>query len=91
MPVGPVQTIRLTEFMADKAPLWESLQRRHGLQPIPYQDLVAWPFGDYVFGCDWDIMSDTSKIRRAGFHECIDSEEMMLKLLADFRAQKIVP
>jgi nucleoside-diphosphate-sugar epimerase len=91
MPVGPVQTIRLTEFMADKAALWESLQRRNALQAIPYQDLVAWPFGDYVFGCDWDIMSDTSKIRRAGFHECIDSEEMMLKLLADFRAQKIVP
>jgi nucleoside-diphosphate-sugar epimerase len=91
VPVGPVQTIRLTEFMADKAPLWESLQRRHGLQAIPYQDLVAWPFGDYVFGCDWDIMSDTTKIRRAGFHDCVDSEEMMLKLLADFRAQKIVP
>jgi nucleoside-diphosphate-sugar epimerase len=91
VPVGPVQTIRLTEFMADKAPLWESLQRRHGLQAIPYGDLVAWPFGDYVFGCDWDIMSDTTKIRRAGFHDCVDSEDMMLKLLADFRAQKIVP
>ena len=91
MPAGPVQTIRLTEFMADKAPLWESLQRRHGLQPIGYHDLVAWPFGDYVFGCDWDIMSDTSKIRRAGFHECVDSEEMMLRLLADFRTRKIVP
>jgi hypothetical protein len=77
--------------MADKAPLWECLQRRDGLQAIRYQDLVAWPFGDYVFGCDWDIMSDTSKIRRAGFQDCIDSEEMMLKLLADFRAQKIVP
>jgi hypothetical protein len=34
---------------------------------------------------------DTSKIRRAGFYNCLDSEEMMLKLLADFRAQKIVP
>jgi nucleoside-diphosphate-sugar epimerase len=91
MSVGPVQTISLTEFMADKAPLWEGLQRRHGLQPIPYQELVAWPFGDYVFSCDWDIMSDTSKIRRAGFHHCVDSEDMMLKLLATFRAQKIVP
>jgi hypothetical protein len=38
--------------MADKAPLWEALQRRHGLQLIPHEDLVAWPFGDYVFGCD---------------------------------------
>jgi hypothetical protein len=36
-------------------------------------------------------MSDTSKIRRAGFHDCVDSEEVTLKLLADFRAQKIMP
>jgi hypothetical protein len=44
------------------------MQRRHALQPIPYDDLVAWPFGDYVFGTDWDVMTDTLKIRRAGFH-----------------------
>ena len=91
MPVGPVQTIRLTEFMSDKAPLWGDMQRRHGLEAIPYGDLVAWPFGDYVFGCDWDVMTDTLKIRRAGFQEGVDSEEMILALLTDLRARKIVP
>ena len=91
MPVGPVQTIRLTEFMADKGPLWAEMQRRHELQPIPYEDLVAWPFGDYVFGTDWDVMTDTLKIRRAGFHEGVDSEEMLLAILSDLRARRIVP
>ena len=91
MPVGPVQTIRLTEFMADKGPLWADMQRRHELQRIPYEDLVAWPFGDYVFGTDWDVMTDTLKIRRAGFHEGVDSEEMLLAILSDLRARRIVP
>ena len=91
MPVGPVQTIRLAEFMADKGPLWAEMQRGSGLAPIAYEDLVAWPFGDYVFGCDWDVMSDTLKIRRAGFTEGVDSEEMLLALLASLRERKIVP
>ena len=43
MPEGPVQTIRLAEFMSDKAPLWQAMQRRHGLQAIAYDDLVACP------------------------------------------------
>ncbi len=91
MPPGPVQTIRLAEFMADKGALWARMQRTYGLQPIPYDELVAWPFGDYVFGCDWDVMSDTLKIRRAGFHEGVDSEDMLLRLLAEFRTRRIVP
>ena len=91
LPVGPVQTISLTELMADKAPLWQAIAERHGLQPIAYDDLVAWPFADYVFGCDWDVMSDTLKIRRAGFHHCVDSEAAFLALFQRFRGSKVIP
>jgi hypothetical protein len=52
---------------------------------------VAWPFGGYVFGCDSDVMSETFKIRRAGFHEPVDSEELLLALLAELRAKIVVP
>ena len=88
---GPVQTIPLTDFMADKAPLWDEIVARHGLRPIPYADLVAWPFADYVFGCDWDVMTDTLKIRRAGFHDCVDSGEAFLRLFQQFRDMKVIP
>jgi nucleoside-diphosphate-sugar epimerase len=91
MPWAAPQTIRLTEFMADKAQLWDDMVARYGLMPNAYTDLVAWPFGDYVFACDWDIMSDTLKIRQAGFAEGMDSERMLVDLLADYRRQKIVP
>jgi nucleoside-diphosphate-sugar epimerase len=91
MPHAAPQTIRLTELMADKSPLWDDMTARYGLVPHRYADLVTWPFGDYVFACDWDIMSDTLKIRQAGFTEGVDSEKMLVSLLADYRAQKIVP
>ncbi len=91
MEPGPVQTISLTDFMADKGTLWREIAERHGLQPIPYEDMAAWPFADYVFGCDWDVMSDTLKIRRAGFHDCVDSEEAFLKLFQRFRDMKVIP
>jgi nucleoside-diphosphate-sugar epimerase len=91
MPAGDVQTISLVQHMADKAPLWEELVRRHNLNPYRFDELVAWPFGDYVFGCDWDVMTSTVKARQFGFHDLVDSEEMFVRLLARFRAERIVP
>lgn len=91
LPLGDVQTIPLTEFMADKEPLWQRIVEKHGLRPIPYRDLVAWPFADYVFGCDWDVMSDTLKIRAAGFHDYVRSDEMFLRLFQKFRELRAMP
>jgi nucleoside-diphosphate-sugar epimerase len=88
---GPPQTIRLTDFMADKAPVWEAITERHGLKRIPYAEIAAWPFADYVFGCDWDVMSDTTRIRQAGFHACVDSEAMFHRLFSEFRRDRIIP
>ena len=53
--------------------------------------MAAWPFADYVFACDWDVMSDTLKIRLAGFHDCVDSEEAFLRLFQKFRDMKVIP
>ena len=91
MPAGDVQTISLVAHMADKAPFWEKIAAQHRLQPYRFEDLVAWPFGDYVFGCDWDVMTSTTKARQHGFHEVVDSEEMFVRLLQRFRHERIVP
>src|SRR5215207_7086767 len=53
MPAGDPQAISLTQHMADKEPLWRAMTAKYGLKPYPYDQLVAWPFADYVFGCDW--------------------------------------
>jgi len=91
MPLAEPQTISLVAHMADKAPLWDAMVKKHDLQPYRFDEIVAWPFGDYVFGCDWDVMSDVTKSRQHGFHEVVDSEEMFVRLLRQFRAERIVP
>lgn len=91
MLAGESQTMNLTAQMADKAPLWRAMTEKYGLRPYDFDQLVAWPFADYVFGCDWDVMSDLTKSRRFGFHDVVDSEEMFVRLLREFRTQRIVP
>lgn len=90
MQTGPVQTISLTEFMSDKAGVWDRIVSRYSLKSIPYDSFVSWPFGDYVFGCDWDVMTSTIKIRQAGFQDCLDSEDMFIDLFAKFRDMKVI-
>jgi len=91
MPVDEPQTICLTRQMADQAPLWEEMTAKYGLKRLAYGDLVAWPFADYVFATEWDVMSDLTKSRRYGFHDVVDSEAMFVRLLRRFRDERIVP
>ncbi len=91
MEAGGVQTVPLATFMADKGPLWERIVARHGLDPHPVDRLAAWPFADYVFGCDWDVMSSTTKARQAGFADVVDSETMFLDLFQRFRDNRVIP
>lgn len=91
MPAAEPAPLSLVELMADKAPLWDSMVRKHGLKPHRFDEVAAWPFGDYVFNCNWDVMSSLTKCRRHGFHDIVDSEEMFVRLLARFRAERIVP
>jgi len=91
MPLGPPQTICLATFMADKAPVWDEIVRKHKLVPHAFDNIAAWPFGDFIFGCDYDVMAGTIKARQHGFADCIDSEQMFLRLFSEFRAARIIP
>jgi nucleoside-diphosphate-sugar epimerase len=91
LPPGNPEKISLVETMADKAPLWEKMVQKHGLQPYRFDQIAAWPFGDYVFSCNWDVMSDLTKSREHGFQRVVDSEEMFVRLLRRFREERIVP
>ncbi|WP_269522984.1 SDR family oxidoreductase [Coraliomargarita parva] len=83
--------IRLSEMMADKAPLWQAIQRKYGLVEVPYEKIASWPFGDFILNCDWDVISSTTRIRQAGFHDVVDSESMFLRLFDEFRERKVIP
>jgi nucleoside-diphosphate-sugar epimerase len=91
MEAGDPAPLNLTEFMADKAPVWDAIVKKHGLKPYRFDEVVAWPFGDYVFNTTWDVMSNLTKSRQHGFHEVVDSEDMFVNLLGRFREERIVP
>ncbi|KQQ05596.1 MULTISPECIES: SDR family oxidoreductase [unclassified Rathayibacter] len=88
---APPLPMSLTEVMADKGPLWDAMTLRHGLVRTPYSEVSSWRFGDFVFGWDYDVLADTSKSRRAGFHEYVDSEAMLLRIFQDLRDRRLIP
>ncbi len=81
----------LATYMADKAPLWDMMVAKYGLEPIPYDKVASWPFGDFIFASGFDNISSTIKARRAGFHGCIDAEEMFRQQFEQLRAMKVIP
>lgn len=91
MKAGPAQPVDLAVHMADKDGLWRVIGRKHGLRPTALKSLVLWPYGNYVFKPEWDIISDTSKARSDGFAETVDSAKMFLDIFEYLRAEKIVP
>ena len=58
--------------------------------PTPFEEIALWAFGDFVFGQDFDLISDTTKARRFGFHD-VDSEAMLFGMLEQYRTARILP
>ena len=64
---------------------------RHGLQPRPLESLASWSFADFVFEKEWDMLSDTGKLRRAGFNACVDTIAMLRDQLDRYREARLLP
>jgi len=91
METGPRRQISLVKYMEDKGPVWDAIVMKYGLRPFSYREIVSWPYGDFVFTPQYDIISDTGKARRFGFHESVDTEEMFFRLWNEMRASNIIP
>ncbi|WP_439382595.1 SDR family oxidoreductase [Amycolatopsis lexingtonensis] len=88
---APPLRMSLADVMADKAPLWTSMAACHGLSPSYAEVSSSWAFADFVFGWDYDVFADTSKSRRAGFHEYVETEQMFYRLFDEFRKARVIP
>jgi nucleoside-diphosphate-sugar epimerase len=91
MEVGPPLPLSLTTYMEDKGPLWDRMVQTYGLRPYRFDEIVAWPFGDALLRIEYDVMSDTGKARRCGFSDVVDTEEMFVRLITQFRADRVIP
>ncbi len=88
---GEPRRVRLAEEVAGKEGEWQALVERHDLQPGALVDRVLWPYADYLFAPEWDIVSSMSKARRHGFGESVDSARMFIDLFERFRRDRIIP
>ncbi len=91
MEVAEPVPMPLKVYMADKAALWAKMTEKYGLEPIAYNHLVSWGFGDFIFHSAFDNISSTIKARRHGFHDCIDTEDMFTQFFEDLRKRRIIP
>jgi nucleoside-diphosphate-sugar epimerase len=91
LPVGVARPFSLSDWARDKEPLWRKVVQENGLQTKPLEEVASWPFGDFLFGQDHDVFSDTGKLRRAGFHETADTTRMIFDMLNTYRALRILP
>jgi len=91
MEAAPPLPMSLSTVMADKEPLWNGMREKYGLEPHPYKEVSSWGFGDFVFSWDYDFFADSSKARRFGFHEFVDTEKRFKEIFDDLRLRRIIP
>jgi len=96
MEVGAAHPMSLATIMPSHAALWASIQRKYGLAPHRYEDIVgtAWQFADSIFGLGTGLPRShlsTIKLRQAGFPDCIDSADMLIELLEELERRRVIP
>src|SRR5262249_37268463 len=91
LPLAPPLRLPLAQFMSDKDELWRGMVVRYGLLDYAFRDAAAWPFGEAIFRIEYDVMSDTTKARKFGFHEVVATDEMLLRMVEEFRRRRFIP
>ena len=95
MEVGVRHPISLARTMPANAHLWPKIAKKHGLAQYTYEQMVpSWGFIDFVLGHGQrpnPHHMSTIKARKAGFQECIDTEEMFVELIQEMQARKYLP
>lgn len=88
---GPAVEISMVEFGAEHQDLWREIAEREGLNQSDLSQMADWSFSDYVFNIDWDVAANTIKARLYGFDDCMDTEDMMRRLLRRLKDERWIP
>ncbi len=95
MPHAEPHMFSLARVMPDKGPIWDAMVKKYALKPYRYEEIVpAWDYPDFAFRygrAAFPTLMSTIKIRQAGFHECMDTEQMFVELLGQMQEQKLLP
>jgi len=103
MEAGASKPLSLAKEMPKRQAEWAAIVKKYGL--VAPADLKAYVgesfyFADAVFGyrpegsaapADRPWLVSTVKARQAGFHDCIDSTDMMHKWIREFQQHRLLP
>jgi nucleoside-diphosphate-sugar epimerase len=95
MPVGPAEPMSVRDTVFGRAELWRELVRAQGLA-VPEDPRVflgeSCSLADFALGyCARSVLTSTIKIRQAGFHDCIDTADSVVKYIRRWRAARLLP
>ncbi len=95
MESAPPHPFSLARVMPQNKPIWETVVRKYALMPNAYEHVVpSWQFADFLLGYGQrpnPHHMSTIKIRRAGFADCVDTEDMFVELLSEMQDRRILP
>jgi len=99
MDVGPDEPLSLAQTMPPREPEWQAIVRRHGLRsPERLDDFVGQGFVyadlQFAYGAKRTpptTLVSTIKARQAGFHDCMDTEDMFRKWFRRFQELRWLP
>lgn len=96
MDLGGDEPRSLEETMPALSDVWDTIVSQQGLKPQPLHELIgaSWQFADFVLGYGkrpGPTILSTIKLRQAGFHDCLDSEDALIEWFELLQAQKILP
>lgn len=87
---APPVRVSLHQLFVDYRAHWRELAGQ-SLVEADILRLSDGKFADFVFGWNYDMFGDGSKLRRAGFTEMQATDDMFFRLFAQLRAARIIP
>jgi len=98
MEAGPAEPLSLADEMPKHAAEWAAIVGKYDLAaPADMHAFVGESFSlaDFAFACGarnpQPIIVSTIKARQAGFHDCMDSEDMLRKWFRRFQELRLLP
>lgn len=88
---GGPRRARLRDEVTELEPVWQALVTQDALKPVPLAARVLWPYADYLFSPEWDIISSPAKAQRDGFTETIDTARMFIEIFEGYRGENVIP
>ncbi|WP_077002897.1 SDR family oxidoreductase [Variovorax sp. KK3] len=85
------KTIPLADAMPQQATAWQGLADRAGLRSLDIATVVNWSWVDYMLRMEHDVVLETGKIRRAGFHDCIETDAVFIERLRELQEAGVLP